>query len=570
MNLDKRLLAYFFAQRRLLAASLTLFVVSGLAVILQAETLSFAVDGLFLGGKTWTQIRPLLTTFAIAALVRWLSLWGGRSSAAALAADIKRKLHRRLVDHLVRLGPLFVRTQQVGELKNTLIEGIEKLDAYFSEYLPQLFLAALLPLLILVFVFPLDRLSALILLATAPLIPFFMILIGDVAQGMTRRQWRLLSRLNAFFAETLQGILTIKLFRAGDFAAKIRRVTESYRHITLRVMRVAFLSALALELLSMLGIALIAVQIGLRLLYDRISFVQAFFILIVAPEFYQPLRQLGVRFHAGMEGFTAAQRIFQLLEVPPFVLSGRCTKVEPLRSLRFEDVSFAYSEGAIPAVQELSFEITAGERVALVGPSGAGKSTVFALLLRFAEPDSGVIRINETPLNEIDVEAWRRQIAWLPQQPFLFHASVAENIRVAKMDADQSEIEEAAKKAGLHAVLQGLPHGYATPVGEGGCRLSGGQARRVALARAFLRQAPLVLLDEPTGFLDRESEAVIRLVLSELEPTVLIIAHHLQTAAACDRILFIENGKVVESGSHDELLRRGGRYAAFLQTEAAA
>ncbi len=569
MNLDRRLLRWFFSQKRLLMPALALFIMAGIAVILQARLLSAAIARVFLGGQGLDQVRPLLLSFVGIALLRYSCQWGGQSLTYALAATVKKTLRRKLADQLVRLGPVFTRSQQAGELKNTLLAGVEKLDAYFSEFLPQLFLATLIPLLILAFVLPVDWISALLLLVTAPLIPFFMILIGDVAQTMTRRQWRLLGRLNAFFAEILQGMTTLKLFPAGDHAERIRRVTETYRRTTLRVLRVAFLSALSLELLSTLSVAVIAVKIGLRLLYGRMVFEQTFFLLILAPEFYQPLRQLGTRFHAGMEGFSAAQRIFEILDEPT-PLRSATTVVPKIESIRFQNVGYTYPGAELSAVAGLSFEIRAGKKTALVGPSGAGKSTVAALLLRFAEPQSGVIRVNGRPLDEIDPDHWRLQIAWAPQLPFLFHASAADNIRLAWPSAAPAQIEQAAQQAFIHHFFAELPNGYETLIGERGARLSGGQAQRLSLARAFLKDAPVVILDEPTGFLDAESERAIGRVVEQLvDKTVIIIAHRLRTVMACDHILFLENGRLVESGTHEQLLRLCGRYVAFLQSDEA-
>ena len=333
------------------------------------------------------------------------------------------------------------------------------------------------------------------------------------------------------------------------------------------VLRVTFLSALALEMVATLSTAVVAVQVGLRLLGGHIAFEQALFVLVLAPEFYLPLRLLGVRFHAGMQGVAAARRIWEVLDVEPQA-ARRAAPVPPASlpasplPLVFEDVHLAYDEGARPALKGLSLSVAPGETVALVGPSGAGKSTVAYLLLRFLEPDRGTITAGGRPLAALDPVAWRRQIAWVSQKPALFYGTVADNIRLARPTATPDEVIWAARQAHAHEFVSRLPQGYDTLLGERGARLSGGQAQRLALARAFLQDAPLLLLDEATANLDPEVEQSIQEALERLlrGRAALIIAHRLHTIYRADRILVLDGGRVVEEGSHDELLARGGLY----------
>jgi ATP-binding cassette subfamily C protein CydD len=572
MNLDPNLLRQAIRERGLLALTILLGALGGVLVVLQARLLTQVIGAVFLDGLTLAQVAPWLGGL--------LALIGGRAlltylaelSAGTLALRLKTALRAELMAHLTRLGPAYVRGERSGELTHTAVEGIEALDAYFSQYLPQLALAALIPLTILAFVLPRDPLSALVLLLTGPLIPFFMILIGGVAAALTRRQYVTLSRLSAYFLDVIQGLPTLKLLgRSRAQIAQIATASERFRQVTMGVLQVTFLSALALELLATLSTAVVAVQIGLRLLYGRLTFADAFFVLLLAPEFYQPLRQLGTRFHAGMSGTAAAARLFAILAEPP---PPRPTNPRPLPAplfpLRLSRVSYTYparlaEEGAEPppALLDVELALEAGQRVALVGPSGSGKSTLAALLLGFLTPQDGEITVGGVPLAELDLAAWRAQVAWVPQRPHLFAASAADNIRLARPEADAAAVTAAARLAHADEFIRALPQGYATPLGERGARLSGGQAQRIALARAFLKDAPFLILDEATANLDPESETQLQEALARLLAgrTALLIAHRLNTVSDADRIYVLDGGRVVAQGRHAELRAQGGLYA---------
>ena len=478
-----------------------------------------------------------------------------------------------LLDKLEELGPAYLQGEQSGEISNTVVEGVEALDAYFSQYLPQLVLSALVPLTILLFVFPMDLLSGFLMLVTAPLIPYFMYLIGSQAKMITDRQYSTLSRLAAGFLDSLQGLKTLKLYnQAKAQAEKIRQTSDQYRKTTMKVLQVTFMSALVLELLATLSTAVVAVEIGLRLLYFRVSLEQALFLLIIAPEFYIPLRQLGLRFHAGMEGQSAAERIFQILDKEPLVERSR-HQVRPktvpteFQELAFNHVSFSYPGERGNALKEISFKINQGEQIALVGASGAGKSTLANLILGFFPPGEGEIRIDGIDLADLDLKEWRKGIAWVPQKPNLFQDTIASNIRLAQPGASDGAVAAAASAAHLSEFIEALPEGYQTRIGEGGARLSGGQAQRLALARAFLKNAPILLLDEPTSQLDPITESQLADATRALMAgrTVITIAHRLNTIFQADRIIVLQKGEIVESGTHQELLAKGNYYMDLVQ-----
>lgn len=561
---------------RPLRAAVALGACAGVLLIAQAWLLAGIVAGALFQGRTIaslsSQLYGLLGVFAGRALVTWLAQWAAFRAAAAVKIDLRR----RLVHRLCALGPVRLLAEQRGELANTIADGVEAVEGYFAHFLPQLSLAVLVPLSILAVVFPHDWISGAILLVTGPAIPLFMILIGKGAEALNRRQWRRLARLSAHFLDALQGLTTLKLFDASRREAHlIARLSDEYRKSTMTVLRVAFLSSLALEFLATVSIALVAVLIGFRLLWGEMTFASGFLILLLAPEFYLPLRTLGTHYHARMEAIGAAERIADLLDTPapaPRTAAGpRRAPHAPFSELRLDRVRYSYEAGR-PALIDVSLTLRRGERVALVGPTGAGKSTVLYLLMGFVEPQAGEVTVDGIPLQHLDPEQWLRQVAWVPQRPRLFHGSVRDNIRLARPDADQAHVEAAAREAVADEFIRRLPQGYETVIGEGGHGLSGGQAQRLALARAFLKDAPLVLMDEATASLDARSEEGVARAVNRLSAgrAVLLIAHRLATVREADRILVLDRGRVAEAGDHAALVSRGGLYARLVAAGAGA
>ncbi len=566
---DKRLMNQLKQHRRQFSVLVGLGLGGGVLAVLQADFMAKIINGVFLAQLDWAGVSQWMAALFVVMTMRSIFVWLIEVTAHSLAAYIKKSMRQRILTSLFALGPMYIKRQQTGELINVLVEGVENLEPYFAKFLPQLFTAVTVPLVVLSVAFPLDITTGIILLLTAPLIPVFMILIGRTAEQVNKRQWETLSRLSAHFLDVLQGLTVLKIFgRSIEQIQVIHRMSSEFRDKTLGVLKIAFLSALVLELVATISTALVAVTIGLKLLYYKMEFSQAFFLLLLAPEFYLPLRQLGTHFHAGMAGSAAAERIFGILSLPGRDVKGGTISLPRQQqvSIAFENVHYAYDNGERLALNGVSFAIKPGETVALVGASGSGKSTIASLLLAFMHPDKGHITVNDMNLADIKLEDWLSQVAFVPQSPHLFYKSVADNIRLGRENASLETIMQAAKNAGAHEFIMGLPEGYDTLVGEGGHGLSGGECKRLAIARAFLQDAPFLLLDEATAGLDPQSEAVIDEALSRLmqKRTVLIIAHRLSTVYKAHCIVVLHDGKQAEAGPHEELMKNQGLYSQLV------
>jgi ATP-binding cassette subfamily C protein CydD len=575
MFIDRHLIAFAKLTRRPFILAVLLGSLGGILTITQAFFLSRILTLAFIDNYSLRQLQTQIIGLIAASLLRAVMQYFSQTESSRAAGKIKSWLRRHVFSQLIRLGPQFSAGQHSGELSNTMLSGIESLEAYFSQYLPQLILSVVIPLLIFLTVLPIDLLSGFVLLFTAPIIPVFMMLIGHLAQGITRRQWESLSRLSAYYLDALQGLTTLKIFgRSKTEANRIAEIGEEFRKTTMNVLRVAFLSALTLEMAATISAAVIAVEIGLRLMYGRLEFEQALFILIITPEFYQPLRALGARFHAGMEGLNAARRLFQIFDTPQTAaVIVESQKSTPMNfSIRFENLGFRYSTQTADALRDISFTLHHGQKTALVGASASGKSTIIQLLLKFISPESGKILISGQDLSEWNREDWLRHISWLPQKPYLFYGTVLENLLLANPQADSEMIALAVEKAHLTEVIDALPQGLHTMIGEQAMQLSSGQAQRLALARAFLKNSPILIMDEATSSLDVQTEAVISEAVDRMTSShcTLISAHRLRTIRNAGQIILLSAGRIIATGDHSELLKSEAYYAAMFGNAAEA
>ncbi|MFJ8310163.1 MULTISPECIES: thiol reductant ABC exporter subunit CydD [unclassified Streptomyces] len=538
--IDPRLLRYARATRFFLAAVVALGLVGAGLIIAQAMLIAEVVVGAFQHGHDAPGLRTPLLFLAAVAVGRGLVSWLTELAAHRASAAVKSELRGRLLERAGGLGPEWLSGQRTGSLVALATRGVDALDDYFSRYLPQLGLAVVVPVAVLARIVTEDWVSAATIVVTLPLIPLFMMLIGWATQSQMDRQWRLLSRLSGHFLDVVAGLPTLKVFgRAKAQAESIRAITSDYRRATLKTLRIAFISSFALELLATISVALVAVGIGMRLVHGDLDLYTGLVILVLAPEAYLPLRQVGAQYHAAAEGLSAAEEIFDVLETP--LPEGGKGKV-PAGPVRIEAdaVTVRHHGRSEPSLAAASLVVEPGETVALTGPSGVGKSTLLNAVLGFVAPqEGGRILVSGTDLATLSLAEWRERIAWVPQRPHLFAGTIAENVRLARPDADDAAVLDALRDAGAYDFVSALPSGADTVLGEGGAGLSAGQRQRLALARAFLADRPVLLLDEPTAALDGETEAGIVDAVRRLAVgrTVLLVVHRPALLAVADRVV---------------------------------
>ncbi|WP_200264106.1 thiol reductant ABC exporter subunit CydD [Streptomyces sp. HSG2] len=535
---DPRLWRYARATRGFLLALVVLGGVGAGLLVGQAMLVADIVVGAFQHGRSVAELRtPLLLSVAVAcgrAVVGRLT----ESAAHRAAAAVKSELRIRLLDRAAALGPGWLSGQRTGSLVTLATRGVDALDEYFSRYLPQLGLAVVVPTAVLARIVTEDWVSAAIIVGTLPLIPVFMVLIGWATQSRMDRQWRLLSRLSGHFLDVVVGLPTLKVFgRARAQAESIKRITDEYRRATMRTLRVAFLSSFALELLATLSVALVAVTIGMRLVHGEMTLYHGLLVLLLAPEAYLPLRQVGARYHAAAEGLAAAEDVFRILETPA-PRHGHAI-VPRSGAIDFDGVTVRRPGRSGDVVTDVTFTVRPGETVALVGPSGAGKSTLVDVVLGFVKPAAGHVRVGGVDLAEADPALWRARVAWVPQRPHVFAGTVADNVRLARPDADDAAVRRALRHAGALAFVDALPEAERTVLGEDGTGLSAGQRQRLALARAFLADRPILLMDEPTAALDGTTEADVVEAVRRLsvDRTVLLVTHRPALLRVADRVV---------------------------------
>ncbi|HEX4527191.1 MAG TPA: thiol reductant ABC exporter subunit CydD [Gaiellaceae bacterium] len=546
--IDPRLLRRARPARNLLAADAAIGLVAALLVLVQAVLLARIGARAFHGAPLRAvkgELVLLAATFAARGALAWAFEVVGRRAAGRVISQLRLEL----VEQRLRSRPAALDGAASAEVATLAVAGVDGLEAAFARYLPQCVLAAVVPVAVLALVATLDPISAGVLLLTLPVVPVFMWLVGRYTARRAQERWQALAVLAGHFLDVVQGLPTLRAFGRGEAQAeRIEQVGDDYRRATMGTLRVAFLSGAVLELAATLGVALVAVTIGVRLADGSVGLTTALTVLVLAPELYQPLRNLAAQYHASADGLAVTDRLLDLLEEPGLASDG----VVPAPSartaaIRLESVSFAYPSRAATVLTDVDLELAPGEFVALVGESGGGKSTLASLLLGLATPTAGRVSVGGLDLSQCDPASWRTQLAWAPQDATLFHGTVSDNIRLGAPDASDGRLIAAAALAGIDDLVRGLPNGYETWVGEAGRRFSVGERQRVALARAFLRDAPLLILDEPTANLDSASAAHVADSLEQIRSgrTVLLITHRPDLAARADRVVQLERGRIV-------------------------
>jgi thiol reductant ABC exporter CydD subunit len=539
--LDPRLLREARSARGYIAVGTGLGVLSAVAVIAQAVLLAHLIAAAFVHGADLAALRGSLVLLLAVIGVRALLAWAQEAVASRSAARVKQQLRARLLRHILDLGPGWLAGNRSGDLTALTTRGIDALDPYVARYLPQLVLTCIVPPMVIAAMGFADVLSAVIVLVTLPVIPVFMVLVGWTTRARTERQWSALQRLSHHFLDVLDGMPVLRVYDRGKAqATAVRKVTDDYRRTTLSVLRVSFLSSFVLELAATLSVALVAVSVGLRLLGGSVGLQTALLVLILAPEAYLPLRQMGSGYHAAAEGVTTAKRVLDVLDEPlPDRGDLRAPVVAEL-GLDVTDLQIRYPDRPRAALAGATLRVAPGELVAVIGPSGVGKSSLLAAVLGFTTPAAGRIRVGAVDLAECDPVVWREQIGWVPQRPALVAGTVADNVALGVPDATDAEVADALAAAAADELDPALL------LGEDGAGISAGQRQRVALARALLRSARgagLLLLDEPTEHLDLATEERIvdtlrRIAHDPLRPRcVLVVVHREAVTRAADRVV---------------------------------
>jgi thiol reductant ABC exporter CydD subunit len=529
-----------------LAGACALAALSAVVVITWAELIGRIVARVFLKHGDLASISRLLAALAAVTVLRAALGWALETSGHTASWRVRGRLRRRALERIFRARPTGLGDLRTGEVATGVTSGLDALDPYFSRFLPQLVLAGIVSPAILVWVAFRDPVSAVIMAITLPLIPLFGALIGKAAEARTKRRLQALSLMSAHFLDVVRGLATLRAYRRGPAQKEaIARTSEEFRIQTMGTLRVAFLSALALELISTMSIALIAAVIGIRLVNGSVELAPSFAVLVLAPELYLPLRAVAAQFHASADGLAAVRRIYELIDLEPAVTVTPRPIPSPdpsTATIRFEGVGFAYEGRGSPVLHHFDCELQAGERTLLVGRSGTGKTTVLSLLMRFADPSRGRIVAGATDLRQLDPDEWRRLVAWLPQQPRLPAGTIADALRIGAPEATEEKLWQALRTAGCMELVVALPDALETRVGEGGLQLSAGELRRIALARALAREAPLLVLDEPTAHLDARTAEQIRLALERLERkcTVVIASHDASLLSLADHTIELE------------------------------
>jgi ATP-binding cassette subfamily C protein CydD len=552
-----------YAQGRL-SKAIALGSLNGILMIVQMAVLAGIINEIIFAQKSLSQLTTLLGLLIAVVLLRTLCGYITERYSRHAAMLIKTAIRQQLVQHLFAMGPAQTNTIGTAKIAQLLHQGVDSLEDYFAGYLPIVAYCSVIPTAILFAVFPMDWRSGLVLMLTAPMVPMFMIIIGHKAHDLNQKHWTKLLRMSSHFLDIIQGLTQLKIFNASrQEIAAVKTISEDYGNQTMGILKVAFLSSFVLEFLASIAIALVAVILGFRLYYGSVDYMLALWVLLLAPEFYLPFRQLGAQYHAKMAGVTAAEDMIQILNTP-IKDSVPSRQFSAPFDITLSDVNFTYP-GRKNTLENINLHLSNHGLYALIGESGAGKSTLIDAILGFVTPDSGHISINDTQRGPEDRDAWLSHCGWIAQQGHIFYGSLGFNVALTD-DYEPQKVLAALEKVGLSGFMQQLSDGLNTHVGEGGVGISSGQSQRLALARAFYHQPDVLILDEPSSHLDKDTELVVSKAINEYakDHLVIVIAHRLNTVVDAKQIIVLEQGIIIEQGTHSELLAQQGCYAKFL------
>ena len=562
--LDKNILKDIFPYKKSLIFIILSNIIQATMIVSISYIIAYLADKLLFDELNHSAATPFLALLFFFFVVKAVLNYINRLKLEEISLNLQSKLRYKLLQALA-LDFKSIQRKPKGQWLAIITKGVDKLDVYLTSFIPQFGLLITIPLVLVIFTFINDWISGLIFLFTAPLIPFFMILIGKIADKENKKQWQVFQKLAVYMADLLPGLLVVKAYNQTQRQLKqVEKNGEKFSEATLKVLKIAFISAFMLEFIATISIAIIAVNIGLRLLYGQVSFLPAFFCLLVAPQFYQPFRQFGSAFHEAMNGIVASSEIYELIQTTPNNKQKNIVlKMEKAPQIIFEDVDFSYKNDE-NVLKNLNFTIKAGSQVVLIGANGAGKSTIFKLLLKLLDVKSGKILIDGKNLYDIDEQSWLNNIGWVAQEPYIFKSSLRENITLGRV-CSKMQLERVIQLVNLTEFIKKQEHGYDSIVG-GAVNLSSGQKRRLGLARALLCNPKVLLLDEPMENLDSKNEELIKSVLEKLKGkvTVIIIAHRRQTIEAADKIIILDKGTIKEYGSAEELKQTNSYYHQLL------
>lgn len=562
--INKRLLKESRIKKQYIPISVISSMFNSIFIIFNAYLLALIVDSIFIKHKSLENIKIYLLLFLVNALVKSIFNYFIEGFIKKYSEEIKEAIKNNVFKNIILSNPIKVKEQKLGDLLNLLTEGTEMLTAYYSQYIPQVFSSVVIPFLICILVAFVDKLSALIMLITYPIIPIFMSLIGFKSKEANEKQWRKLNILSSHLIDLLQGLRILKVFGKSKIQEeKIFSISEEHRKSTMEVLKISFLSALVLEIIATISTALVAVDLGLRLIYYKINFLSAFFILIITPDFYIPLRQLGLKYHSSLNGQVAINKIEELEQI--LNLEDDKIEGENFNSNKFEievnNLNFSYENKE--TIHNVSFKIHSKEKVALVGESGSGKSTLINILSGFLPVENNKLFISGIDINKINREEFLSKIAIVPQFPHIFNMTIKENILLGNKSISDDKFKSICQILKIDEFTSKFKEGFKTVIGEGEqVVISGGEKQRIAMARALIKDAEFIIFDEPTSALDSETEELFSNAINRYfkDKTLLIAAHRLNTIKASDKIIVLNKGNIVESGNHNELKNKKGFY----------